>query len=410
MKNNRRVVITGLGIVSSIGIGWQIFWKNLLAGKSGISTIGSFDTSQYDRHYGGEVKNFNPCDFIDKRRADRMGRASQMAIAASKLALEDAGLGVKALSKERTGVSIGTTMGEPQVLEQAMIHSIPEGALTAKGISVLTYPPNTITLNIAREFKVCRESFLFGNACSAGNYAIGYSYDVIQKGQADMMMTGGVDAFSIVAFTGFNRLLAMAPERCQPFDLNRKGMMLGEGSGILILESLESARKRKAPIYAEMIGYGLSCDASSMTASDGKEIAKATQKALKISGVFPEEVDYISAHGTGTKENDRAECEAFFYVFGQRAKRIPISSIKSMLGHTLGAASAIEAAVCCLAISRGKIPPTMNFETKDPQCDIDCVANKQRTLKIKVALNNSQAFGGNNAALLFRNVSFFEKI
>ncbi|MDP8265873.1 MAG: beta-ketoacyl-[acyl-carrier-protein] synthase family protein [Candidatus Aceula meridiana] len=405
IPDSKRVVVTGLGVVSSIGIGWQDFWKNLLAGKSGISKIESFDTSKYDRHYGGEVRNFDPCQFIDRRKVNQMGRASQMAIAAAKLAIKDAGLTVKSLPKERTGVCLGTTMGEPQILEEAIINSMPQGRLKADSISALTYPSNSITLNVSHELKICKDSLLFGNACSAGNYATGYSYDLIRKGEARMMLAGGVDAFSMIAFTGFHRLLAMAPEKCQPFDKNRKGMMLGEGAGMLILESLESAQKRKANIYAEILGYGLSCDANSMTASASEQILKATRKALKNSAISPDQVDYISAHGTGTKENDSAECRAIFDVFGQRSKKIPISSIKSMLGHTLGAAAAIEAVVCCLSIKKGKIPPTTNFTTKDEECDIDCVANKAKNHKVKTALNNSQAFGGNNACLILRQAN-----
>jgi len=404
IPDSKRVVVTGLGVVTSIGIGWQEFWKNLLAGKSGISKIESFDTSAYDRHYGGEVKNFDPCQFIDKRKVKQMGRASQMAIAAAKLAIKDAGFTVKSLPKERTGVCIGTTMGEPQILEEAIIKSMPAGRLKADSISALTYPSNTITLNVSHELKICKDSLLFGNACSAGNYAIGYSCDLIRKGEADLMLAGGVDAFSMIAFTGFHRLLAMAPEKCQPFDKNRKGMMLGEGAGILALESLESAKKRKANIYAEVLGYGLSCDANSMTASASEQILKATQKALKSSNTSPDNVDYISAHGTGTKENDKAECQAIKAVFGERAKKIPINSIKSMLGHTMGAAAAVEAAACCLVIKSGKIPPTINFKTKDEECDINCVPNKTKNHKVKIALNNSQAFGGNNACCIIKQV------
>ncbi len=399
-NSSRRVVITGLGVVSSIGIGWQEFWKNLLAGKSGISKITSFDTSSYDRHYGGEVKDFNPYKFIDKRKADRMGRASQMAIAAAKMALDDAGIDKKMLSRERVGVAVGTTMGEPQILEGLYNESLLKKKIRADKLSALIYPPNSIPVNIARAIGTNSYNLLFGNACSAGNYALGYAFDMVRSGNADVMLTGGSDAFSLIAFTGFNRLLVMAPEKCQPFDKNRKGMILGEGAGILILESLESAQKRKAIIYAEVLGYGLSCDASNMATADHVLIAKATKNALKNSGLRPDQVDYVSAHGTGTVENDRAECKAFQDVFGDRFMKIPISSIKSMLGHPMGAAAAIEAAACCLALKEQKIPPTINFSEKDPDCDVDCVPNQCRKQKIKIALNNSQAFGGNNVSLI----------
>ncbi|MFA6378703.1 MAG: beta-ketoacyl-[acyl-carrier-protein] synthase family protein [Candidatus Omnitrophota bacterium] len=403
-NNNQRVVITGLGVVSSIGIGWQEFWKNLLAGKSGISKITSFDTSQYDRHYGGEIKNFDPTQFISKRRFFKMGRASQLAVAAAKLALEDAKLDKKTITGKRVGVVAGTTMGEPQILENLYYKSALEKKFVADSISALTYSPNFITVSVAKEFGLNSCNLLFGNACSAGNYALGYAFDLIKAGKVDVIVAGGVDAFSAIAFTGFNRLLVMAPEKCQPFDKNRKGMLLAEGCGMLILESLDSALKRKAMIYAEVLGYGLSCDAVSMTTSDHEQIIKATKKALRNSTINPIEIDYISAHGTGTIENDRAECKAFKAIFGERLKDIPVSSIKSMLGHPMGASAVIEAIACCLAIKDQKVPPTINFETKDPDCDIDCVPNKFRACKIKTVLNNSQAFGGNNASIILRTV------
>jgi 3-oxoacyl-[acyl-carrier-protein] synthase II len=221
-----------------------------------------------------------------------------------------------------------------------------------------------------------------------------------------MFFCGGVDAFSRVAFTGFNRLLAMAPEKCQPFDKNRKGMMLGEGAGVLLLESLEHAQKRGAKIYVEMLGYGLSCDAHHMTQPSEEGIARCMEKALKEAGVSIDKVDYISAHGTGTPQNDKAECTALKKVFGERAKSIPCSSIKSMLGHTMGAASAIESIACCLAIRDQILPPTINFETLDTECDIDSVPNFARKCKMNTILNNSYAFGGNNSCLVLFNHQF----
>lgn len=216
------------------------------------------------------------------------------------------------------------------------------------------------------------------------------------------MMAGGADPFSRIAFTGFNRLFAVAPEKCQPFDRNRKGMMVGEGAGVLFLESSDSAKKRKADIYAEIAGYALSCDAHHMTAPSAEGITQVIRKAMKNSGIDADEVDYISAHGTGTLANDKAECAAAREVFTERCKKIPMSSIKSMLGHTMGAASAIEAIACCLAIKESIVPPTINYEIPDPECDIDCVPNKARKQPVKVALNNSLAFGGNNACLVVR--------
>jgi len=401
-KNNRRVVITGLGVVSSIGIGWKGFWESLIAGKSGISRISSFDTSDFERHYGGEVKDFRAEQFIDKRKLRTMGRASQLAIATSRLALEDSGLNMKILPREKAGVCIGTTMGEAQILEEMDKIWTDKGDKHIDNRIISLYPSSIIPITVANEFKLKANSFLFSNACAAGNYSIGHALDLIKSRRADFMLAGGVDAFSRINLTGFSRLFAMAPEKCQPFDKNRKGMIVGEGAGILILEPLESALKRKAKIYAEVLGYGLSCDAYHMTSSTVDGLTRCMKKALKEAGINSEDVDYISAHGTGTQQNDKTESAAIKEVFNNRAKKIPVSSIKSMLGHTMGAAAAIEAITCCLAIKEGTIPPTINYETSDPECDIDCVPNQARKQEVGVVLNNSYAFGGNNACLVLK--------
>lgn len=238
-------------------------------------------------------------------------------------------------------------------------------------------------------------------ACSAGNYAISYAADLLRSGKADVMVAGGADPFSRIAFTGFSRLFALAPEKCQPFDKNRQGTLVGEGAGVLILEPLESARARNATIYAEVLGYGLSCDGHHMTIPETEGIRRVMRRALEDSDIKPEDVDYISAHGTGTPANDRAECAAIHDVFGSYADTLPVSSIKSMLGHTMGAASALEAIACVLAVFHDQVPPTINFETPDPECDVDCVPNSSRYHQTRIALNNSFAFGGNNASIVF---------
>ena len=263
-------------------------------------------------------------------------------------------------------------------------------------------PAHAAPAAIAEEFKFHGPNFMVSTACAAGNYAIAYAYDLIGFGRADIILAGASDAISRIEYTGFNQFSAVAPEKCQPFDKNRKGMMLAEGAGILILESLENALKRKAKIYAEILGYGLSCDAFHMTTSSVEGIAGCMRKAMRESGILAGEIDYISAHGTGTLANDRNECAAIKEVFGPLYKDIPISSIKSMLGHTMGAASAIEAITCALAIKNDMIPPTINYETPDPECDIDCVPNQARKHKVNIALNNSYAFGGNNASLVLK--------
>jgi 3-oxoacyl-[acyl-carrier-protein] synthase II len=401
--NQRRVVVTGLGVVSSVGIGWQEFWKNLLAGKSGISEVTAFDTSKHDIHLAGEVKGFNPDDFIRHDAIRGLPLASRFAIAAAQMAVKDAKLGLSDLRKTATGVTIGTTMGESQVIEQIAKHFF----ITQKGFSsirALMYPANMISVTMANYFNIKGRNIMIGNACAAGNFAIGYSFDLIRQGNADYMLAGGVDVLSRIAFSGFVRLFAMSKDKCQPFDKNRKGMMLGEGAGVLILESLENALERGAKIYAEVLGYGVSCDANHMTHPLVSGVEKAVWKSLRNSSVDITDVDYINAHGTGTTENDKAECQAFHNVFGERLPHIPVSSIKSMLGHSMGAASALEAVVCCLSIDRSEIPPTINYEEKDPECEIDCVPNISRKHPVKLALNNSQAFGGNNGCVVLGKV------
>jgi len=397
---DRRVVVTGLGVVSSIGIGIDDFWKNLTSGKSGISEVTAFDVSGHDVKRGGEVKNFIPTKFISKEKLKEMARASQFAVAASKLALEDSGLEFSKFDKGEIAIVFGTTMGEGGMIEEIDKHWTEIGEDDVWGITVSKYPSNAISNNVNRTLELDGISWVIPTACAAGNYSIGFGYDLTRKGQADCAIVGGSDPFSRIGFTGFGRLYAMSPDVCRPFDKNRKGMMVGEGSGVLILEELKSALKRNAKIYAEILGYGLSCDANHMTAPLVRGIVKVMERALRNGGVNKKNVDYISAHGTGTPANDKTECESIKTIFGDLVRNIPVNSIKSMLGHTMGAASAIEAISCCKTIKEGVIPPTINFQTPDPECDVDCVPNKAREKHVAIALNNSFAFGGNNACLV----------
>jgi 3-oxoacyl-[acyl-carrier-protein] synthase II len=399
---NKRVVITGLGVISSIGIGWQEFWNSLLEGKSGISPVSSFDTTNHFTHFGGEIKNFKPEEFITKDKINLHSRASQLALAAAKLAMIDANLSRDYISNTMVGTCIGTTMGAVQTVEiideLAVVHR-----RTDFGDELLCQVPTHSTPSaVAKEFCTCGPNILFSTACAAGNYAIGYGFDLIRSGRADIILAGGSEPFSKVAFTGFNQFSAVAPEKCHPFDKNRKGMILAEGAGIIVLELLESALKRNAKIYAEILGYGLSCDAQHMTQPSIEGISNCIINALSEANIKREDVDYISAHGTGTRANDKTECAAIKMVFGPRYKKIPVSSIKSMIGHTMGAASALEAIACALIVKNDIIPPTINYETPDPECDIDCVPNQARTHKVNIALNNSFAFGGNNASLVLK--------
>lgn len=397
----KRIVITGLGVVSPIGIGKNTFWRNLVKGKSGISKVEAFDTSMYQSRYGGEIKNFRPEEFINKKKLKFLGRASQFAIAATKLALEDAGLNADILSKSKISVCMGTTMGEIQPIEslnKALVNKEQYENLD----KYLTFqsPVNNIPMDVAIQFKLKGRSRIFTTACAAGNYAISYGFDLLNLEEADFVVAGGSDALSRISYTGFDRVNAIAPKKCQPFDKNRKGMIPGEGSGALILETLESAQKRNAHIYAEILGCGFSCDAHHMTHPLVEGIAECLENALRLSNIKTGDVDYICTHGTGTDLNDKAECAAINKVFN--GKKIAVTSCKSMLGHTMGAASAIEAIACCLAIKDNIIPPTINYETPDPECDIDCVPNKARKQVVNIALNNGFAFGGNYACLVLK--------
>jgi 3-oxoacyl-[acyl-carrier-protein] synthase II len=397
---NKRIVITGLGVVSSIGIGWEKFWDSLLKGKSGISPVSSIDTSNHFTHNGGEVKNFKPEDFIPKNQIPLLSRASQLGLAAAKLAVRDARLSDEDIFRSKAGTCIGITSGSIQAIERIDDKLILKENVSAELMCQL--PVHTTSAIIAKELGLDGPNVLFSTACAAGNYAIGYGYDLIHLNRADIVFTGASDPFSRISFTGFNQFSAVAPDKCQPFDKNRKGMMVAEGAGVLILESLENAVKRNATIYAEILGYGLSCDAFHMTTSSTEGIAACMKKAMRETGITVEAVDYISAHGTGTLTNDRNESAAIKEVFGSRYKQIPVSSIKSMLGHAMGAASALEAVASALAVKNDILPPTTNFETPDTECDIDCVPNQARRHRVNVALNNSYAFGGNNASLVLK--------
>ena len=395
----KRVVITGIGVVSPIGTGKDVFWTALLAGTSGIRPVTSFDTSAFPVHIGAEVPDFDPKDHLERQKPCSMGRASQMAIAAARHAIADSRIDLDSLDPSRVGVSMGTTSGEPLFVERYNDAKKSGAEPSAEVFS--QYPCHVIPSHVAIEFGLCGPAIMIPNACAAGNYAVGYGYDLIRNGRVDMMLAGGADAFSRIPYMGFARLGAIAPERCQPFDKNRKGMVPGEGAAVLILEPLDAAQSRGATIYAEVLGYGASCDSHHMTAAhpqaDGA--IRAMSAAIVQSGLTTNDIDYISAHGTGTPTNDRVESLAVRTLFGERAPLVPMSSIKSMLGHTMGAASAIEALACTLALYTGWIPPTINHEEPDPDCGLDIVPNHARKTDPKVALNNAYAFGGNNASL-----------
>ena len=399
----KRVVITGIGLITPLGIGKEVFWDAAARGQNGIRPITSFDTTDFKTKVGGEVPGFNSTDYMSAAQAATMGRGSQFAVAAAGLALSDARIAASVIDPYRIGVTMGTTMGEPQILEQIIAYKYKNNATAGISTSLPRhYPANTLATSIANTNNIRGPVIMIPCACAAGNYAIGYAYDLIKNNRIDIALTGGSDPLSRIAFTGFNRLLATADDVVQPFDKNRKGMAVSEGCGILVLESLDHALQRSAPVYAEVLGYGLACDAYKMTIPDptGSGGILALQRALKNAGIAPEKIDYISAHGTGTGENDKVETLIIKQVFGSRAATIPVSSQKSMLGHTMGAASAIEAAVCALTIHTGTILPTINYITPDPECDLDVVPNTARQAKVNYAVSNAYAFGGNTSSLI----------
>src|SRR6202521_5693425 len=402
-----RIAVTGIGAVTPLGIGREELWSRLLAGKHSFAPVESFDTSAFRVHLGAEVRGFSPAPYVRTLDPARLGRASQLAIAASRLALADAGLdgwragGQWGVTGERAGLALGTTSGESREIERFDDRYL-AGELDAVGGEFMArYPCHMIAAHVARELGLAGANTMIPAACAAGNYAVAHAVDVLRAGRADLMLAGGADAFSRTTFAGFARLGAIAPERCQRVDRGRTGMIPGEGAAVLVLEPVAAAHRRGARIYAEVAGYGMSCDAHHMTGAhpEGAGAARAMSRALADAGMAPEEVSYISAHGTGTLLNDRLEGIAVRRVFGA-GTRVPISSIKSMLGHTMGAASAIEAAVCALAVANDEIPPTMGLE--DPEGDLDYVPNAARRHRVEVAMNNAYAFGGSNASTVFK--------
>ncbi|WP_069816836.1 beta-ketoacyl-[acyl-carrier-protein] synthase family protein [Streptomyces sp. TP-A0874] len=394
-----RVVLTGLGVISSIGLGAEQFLQGLREGRSGVKPITVFDTEGFAHANGCEVTDFDPEQWISTLDPGQLGRATQYSAAAARMALEDSGLDIEELRGQRGLISIGTTDGESYDLDQLVEVELADGPTAFDPAAVRRVPAARLSVAVAQELGLENvEAVTVPTACAAGNYAIGYGFDVVSSGEADFAFCGGADAMCRKTFAGFYRVGTIAPDHCQPFDIDRKGILTGEGAGVLVLERLESALARGATIYAEVLGYGLNCDAYHQVAPNQASVARCMELALENSGVKPEQVDLISAHGTGTKANDITEASAIREVFGERAPRTV--SMKSMLGHSMGAASALAAIGCALAISNRFIPPTINHVTTDPECDVDCVPNHAVEAELRVVQNNGLAFGGNNAAVL----------
>jgi 3-oxoacyl-[acyl-carrier-protein] synthase II len=404
-------VVTGVGLVSPLGVGTEANWEALCAGRSGIGRITRFDPSQYSAQIAGEVKDFDPLQFINKKDVKKMDVFIQFAIAASQFAMDDAGLSVTEDIATRVGVFIASGIGGFSTIEREHIALLEGGP---RRISPFFIPAAIINLaagQVSIRFSAKGPNSATCTACSASAHAIGDAFEIIRRNDADVMIAGGSEAaITPMGVGGFAAMRALStrnddPSRAsRPFDKDRDGFIMGEGSGVVILEELEFAKRRGASIYAELVGYGMSADAFHITApsEDGDGGMRVMGAALRHAGVAPTVVDYINAHGTSTPYNDKLETLAIKRLFGEHARKVAISSTKSMTGHLLGAAGGLEAGITALAVRNQVIPPTINYETPDPECDLDYVPNAKRAAKIDYALSNSFGFGGTNGALLFK--------
>ncbi|MDF2963201.1 MAG: 3-oxoacyl-ACP synthase [Paenibacillus sp.] len=406
----QRVVITGMGVMTSLGHDLETFWSNLMEGKSGVGMIELFDVSEYPTRIAAEIKDFDPEQYFDRKEARRMDRFVQFAVAASLMALKDAGLNVKEdTDPERVGVSVGSGIGGLSTWEEQHKILLEKGPKRVSPFFIPMMIANMASGQISMLTGAKGPNSTAVTACATGTHSIGDSFKMIMRGDADVMICGGAEAtISPTGVAGFCALRAMStrndePARAsRPFDTDRDGFVMGEGSGILILESLEHAKKRGARIYGEVIGYGMSGDAYHMTDPDPDGAARCMIKAIKDAGIAPEEIDYINAHGTSTPVGDRSETTAIKAALGDHAYKVAVSSTKSMTGHLLGAAGGVEALICGLALKHGYIPPTINLENQDPECDLDYVPNKPRQADLRVAMSNSFGFGGHNATIILR--------
>ena len=400
----KRVVITGMGAVTNIGIGVEKYWNALLAGECGITDLKYIDPANnpFKTTKEGTIQDFNPADYFDKEHILKAGRASQMALKAAAESIQSAGIQLKE-KNYNIGVAFGTTLGEAQEIEKfddAFLAKSQDPSLWQISTNVFQ---NRIANIIASEYNLNGNCCLISNACSAANFCIGTAFEYIRSGKVDAMVIGGSDSFSRMTYTGFARLNSVAAVFPKPFSFDRDGMMPAEGAGALFVESLESAQKRKADILAEVLAHSTSCDSHHITQLNRDGLVLAYQNALKFSGIKPQDVSYISPHGTGTLLNDTTEVSALWTVFGEHLSKIPLSSVKSSLGHSMGAASALEAIVSVLAIRDQKIPATIHFSKLDESMgDIDIVPNKSREHKVDIVFECASGFGGNNSVIIFK--------
>jgi 3-oxoacyl-[acyl-carrier-protein] synthase II len=410
-----QVVITGIGTLTSVGHGVDEFWTSLKSGKSGITGVTRFDCTDIASKVASEITKFNPEDFMDPKEVRRNDRYAQLALAATHYALADANLSRDEIVPDRTGVLVGSGIGGMETIEKQMTTLIERGPRRVSPFMIPSLIANIAGGIIAIDLGAQGPNFSVVSACASGSHAIGEAFEMIRRGVADMIFAGGSEAaVTRIGFAGFSSMKAMStkfnddPSRAsRPFDAGRDGFIMGEGAGVLVLETKENAEKRGARIYAEIVGYSATCDAFHVTTPDveSKALTQCMNQALAVAQVEASSVNYVNAHGTSTPYNDRSETVALKNVFGEYAKNgLQVSSTKSMTGHLLGAAGAIEAAAACKAIEENVIPPTINYETPDPDCDLDYVPNEARESNVSLAMSNNSGFGGHNASLIFKRV------
>jgi 3-oxoacyl-[acyl-carrier-protein] synthase II len=409
--DKKRVVVTGVGMITPLGIGVEDTWDSLIAGKPGIGRITHFDSSNFPTQIAGEVKGFNPEDYIESKEIKKMDRFIHFAIAAAKMAINDSGLKITASNAEKVGVIVGSGIGGLHAIEHYHSVFLEKGPRRISPFFIPMLIINLASGQISIKFGAKGPNSAVATACATGSHSIGDAYKIIQRGDADAMIAGGTEAvITPLGIGGFNAMKTLSTRNdepgkaSRPFDIDRDGFVMGEGSGIVILESLESAIDRGARIYAEIVGYGMTADAYHITspAPGGEGAARCMQMTLKDGSVDPSEVDYINAHGTSTKYGDEIETNAIKTVFREHSYKVAISSTKSMIGHLLGAAGGVEAVITILSIYNDIITPTINLDKSDPECDLDYVPYKSRKMTVNYALTNSFGFGGTNACLLFK--------
>lgn len=412
MRKTHRVVITGIGTVNSHGVGVDALWEGILAGKSGIDTLTRFDTTDFASKVGAEVREFNIADFMDPKEARRNDRYTHFAVASSKLALEDAGVDTTKVDPDRFGVIIGSGIGGMDTIQTQSHRMFKMGPRKVSPFMIPSLIANIASGVVAIEVGARAANYGIVSACSAATHSLGESFKILRDGDADIMLSGGAEAaVTELGYAGFCSMKAMStqynddPQRAsRPFEKGRDGFVMGEGAGVLVLETLEHAQARGATIYAELCSYAATCDAYHITSPDpeGKALSAAITKVIRDAGLQVEDVDYINAHGTSTPYNDKFETGAIKKALGDHAYKVMISSTKSMTGHLLGAAGGVESAICSKVLSEGKVPPTINYEQPDADCDLDYVPNEMREAEVKVAICNNSGFGGHNATLLFK--------